>query len=105
MIARLWHGWTSVENADRYQALLENEILPGIRRIAGYRGANLFRREAGDSEVEFVTITYFENLDAIHAFAGDDGEACVVPPPARALLARFDERAVHYAAVWKFEDR
>jgi heme-degrading monooxygenase HmoA len=95
MIGRLWHGWTTHENADAYEALLRREVLPGIHRVPGYHGAYLLRRDAGP-EVEFVTMTLFESWDAVREFAGADFEAAVVPPAARALLARFDARSVHY---------
>jgi len=36
------------------------------------------------------------SLDALRAFAGDDYEIAVIPPEARALLARFEETAIHY---------
>ena len=95
MIGRLWHGWTTHENADAYEALLRREVLPGIHRVPGYHGAYLLRRDAGQ-EVEFVTMTLFETWDAVREFAGVDFEASVVPPAARALLSRFDARSVHY---------
>jgi hypothetical protein len=97
MIARIWHGWTSPANADAYEALLQREIVPGIqqRQIAGFRRIQLLRRPVGD-EVEFVTIMWFDSLEAIRVFAGEDYEAAVVPPEARALLAHFDARSQHY---------
>lgn len=95
MIGRLWHGWTTRADAPAYEALLRSEVLPGIHRIRGYKGAYLFRRDQGE-EVEFVTLTLFESMDAVRAFAGEDFEKAVVPPEARKLLARFDERSVHY---------
>ena len=97
MIGRIWHGYTTPANADAYEALLKSEILVGIqsRRIAGYRGMRLLRRDIG-TEVEFVTIMWFDSLDAVRAFAGDDYAAAVVPSSARALLSRFDERSQHY---------
>jgi heme-degrading monooxygenase HmoA len=95
VIGRIWHGWTAPENADAYEALLRSEVLPGIDRIDGFRGAHLLRRDAGD-EVEFVTLTVFDSLEAVRAFAGEDYEVAVVPPEARRLLARFDERSEHY---------
>jgi heme-degrading monooxygenase HmoA len=98
MISRLWHGSTTRENADAYEQLLRSEILPGIRRVAGFLGAYVLRRDVEDG-VEFVTMTMFESLDAVRAFAGEDYEAAVVPPHARALLARFDERSAHYETV------
>ena len=97
MISRIWHGWTTPENADAYEALLKNEIFVGIgnQQIAGYRGIHLLRRDLGD-EVEFVTVMWFDSLDAVRAFAGKDYEAAVVPPKARAILKRFDARSLHY---------
>ena len=97
MISRLWHGWTTRENADAYEALLRHEIFLGIRsrRLDGFRGIHLLRRDAGP-EVEFVTIMWFDSLDAVRSFAGEDYEVAVVPPKARALLARFDPRSQHY---------
>jgi heme-degrading monooxygenase HmoA len=95
VIARVWHGWTRPENAHAYEELLREEIFPGIRRIEGFRGADLLRAD-GEGEVEFVTVTLFDSLGAVRAFAGEDYEAAVVPPEARRLLERFDERSRHY---------
>ncbi len=97
MICRIWHGWTTPSNADAYERLLRDEILVGIgeRQLAGFRGIQLLRRPA-DPEVEFVTMMWFATLDAVRAFAGEDYERAVVPPEARALLARFDARSLHY---------
>jgi heme-degrading monooxygenase HmoA len=97
MVSRIWHGYTTLENADAYEALLKSEIFVGIknRNIAGYQGIQLFRRNVGD-EIEFITIMWFDSLDSVKAFAGEDYEAAVVPPQARALLKRFDARSQHY---------
>jgi heme-degrading monooxygenase HmoA len=98
MIGRLWHGWARPEHADAYERLLRAEVLPGIHRIDGHRGAFLLRREHGD-RIEFVTLTLWETLDAVRAFAGDDYEAAVVPPEARALLDEFEERSAHFEVL------
>jgi heme-degrading monooxygenase HmoA len=97
MISRIWHGWTTHANADAYEALLKSEIFTGIknRQIAGYRGIHLFRRNF-DKEVEFVTVMWFDSIEAVRAFAGEDYEVAVVPPKAKALLSRFDARSQHY---------
>ena len=97
MIGRIWHGWTTPGNADRYEALLKEEIFAGIqeRRIRGFKGIQLLRRKVGE-EVEFVTIMVFDSLDAVREFAGGDYEAAVVPEKARAVLSHFDERSRHY---------
>ncbi len=98
MISRVWHGWTTRGNADAYQAHLEADVLPGIHRVRGYRGAYLLRRDAGE-EVEFVTITLFDDMDAVRAFAGEDYERAVIHPVAGKLLSHYDERSVHYETV------
>jgi antibiotic biosynthesis monooxygenase (ABM) superfamily enzyme len=97
MVLRIWHGWTTPANADAYETLLKEEIFVSIggRKIPGYRGIRLLRRAMG-SEVEFVTIMMFDDLKAVRQFAGQEYEAAVVPPKARALLARFDQRSQHY---------
>ena len=98
MIGRIWHGWTSPGNADTYERLLKEEIFPGIaaKRVSGYRGIQLFRRPIEDDEVEFITIMWFDSFEAVTQFAGEDYERAYVPPAAREVLARFDERSQHY---------
>lgn len=100
MISRVWYGWTTHENAAAYQSLLEKEILPGIanRHIDGYRGAHLLRREL-EGEVEFVTILWFDSIEAVRAFAGEAYETAVVPQSARSLLSRFDVGSAHYQTL------
>lgn len=97
MIVRIWRGWTTADGAEAYEQLLQSTIFPGIRArgIAGLRRMELLRRETG-AEVEFMTLLWFDNLDAVRAFAGDDYTRAVVPATAQALLARYDERAAHF---------
>ena len=97
MICRIWHGWTTQDNADAYESLLKTEIFVGImdRKIPGFQRIQFLRRNASP-EVEFVTIMWFDSIDSVRIFAGDDYEAAVVPPAARALLSRFDGRSQHY---------
>jgi heme-degrading monooxygenase HmoA len=98
VIARLWHGWTAPEIADAYEEFLRTKMFPSIHRVPGYLGADLLRGENGD-EIAFVTITRFESLESVRAFAGEDYEQAVVEPEARALLSRFDARSEHYEVV------
>ena len=100
MISRIWHGWTHHENADAYERLLRSEIFTGIakRSIQGYRGIHLLRRNTGEG-VEFVTIMWFDSMEAVRAFAGEDYEGAVVPPKARQLLSKFDSRSAHYEVI------
>jgi heme-degrading monooxygenase HmoA len=98
MVLRIWRGWTTPANADAYERIVSTQVLPGIaaREVPGYHGAFLLRRPTAAGEVEFMTIMHFDSLDAVRAFAGADHEAAYVPPAARAVLKRFDERSAHY---------
>jgi len=102
MISRIWHGYTTKANADAYEDLLKKEIFTGInkRNIKGYKGIELLRRDHR-KEVEFITIMWFDSLEAVRDFAGDDYEQAVVPSAARALLLRFDARSQHYEVKHK----
>jgi hypothetical protein len=102
MIVRIWHGWTSGDNADAYQQLLDTTIMPTIiaRGIPGLRGVDLLRRHDHDhAEVEFLTIMTFDDWAAVESFAGPARTAAVVPASARQVLARFDQHAQHYGLV------
>ena len=100
MICRVWRGWTTLDNAGAYDAIVRGEVIPGIeaRHIAGFRQIDLMRRDLA-SEVEFTTLMWFDNIAAIKAFVSEDHEAAHVPPAARAVLSRFDERVVHFEVL------
>ena len=93
MICRVWRGWTSPENADAYERIVRGEVIPGHRgtsKFPGFRHIDLMRRDLG-GEIEFQTLMWFDDLDAIKAFMGEDYTASHVPPAAHAVLSRFDQ--------------
>ena len=100
MIKRIWHGYTTPENADAYERLLDTVVFPGIeaKRIPGYRTIELLRRTVGD-EVEFTTVMSFDSLENVIAFQGADYEAAYVPDTARKILKRWDARSTHHEQV------
>jgi antibiotic biosynthesis monooxygenase (ABM) superfamily enzyme len=95
MITRLWRGWTRAEDAEAYRRFLIEELFPSMRAIAGFDSADVLTRDDGD-EVAFVTLTRFDSLAAIEAFAGAGYEAPVLEPRALELLSRWDEKAQHF---------
>ena len=97
MICRIWHGYTSFENADAYENLLKEEIILGIRdrKIEGFREMQVLRRTL-ENEVEFITVMWFASIESVKQFAGEDYEAAVVPQKAREVLSHFDDRSQHY---------
>jgi hypothetical protein len=100
VICRRWRGWTTHENSGAYERIVRGEVIPAIeaRRIPGFRHIDLMRRELGD-EVEFQTLMWFDSLDAIKAFIGEDYAVSHVPATAQAVLKRFDERAAHFEVL------
>jgi len=101
MIARIWHGYTTKENADQYENLLKEEVFISIeqKNIRGYKGIRLLRRELAD-ETEFTTIMQFECMDDVKQFVGEDYEKAYVPAKARQILKRFDPKSVHCQIIY-----
>jgi heme-degrading monooxygenase HmoA len=95
MIARVWKGWTSPEQADAYERLLREVVYPELQSLPGYQGGYILRQD-GKEETEFVTVNLFESLEAVRAFAGADYESPVFEPEARRLLSKVEPIARHY---------
>jgi heme-degrading monooxygenase HmoA len=98
MICRLWRGWTALSHADAYEAYLINELFPRVERELrerGYRGYHLLRTNR-DAEAEFVTMLWFESLEAVKSFAGENLDVPVISTKAKGLLSRFADRCEHY---------
>ena len=96
-VCRLWRGWTTPENAAAYERIVRGEVIPEIeaRRIPGFRHIDLMKRDLA-GEIEFQTLMWFDSVDAIRAFMGEDYDVSHVPAAAQAVLSRFDERAAHF---------
>jgi heme-degrading monooxygenase HmoA len=99
MVTRMWRGWTAAGDADAYERFLRTELFPAVAQLPGFHGARILRRPVEHEEEEFVTLTTFESLQAVRAFAGDDFESPVIEPEAERLLSRYERRAVHYETV------
>jgi heme-degrading monooxygenase HmoA len=96
-IKRIWHGWTTPENAEAYWKVLRGTVIPGIeaKGIRGYRGFEVLRRDHED-EVEFVTMITFDSLQSVIDFQGKDYARAYVPDAAQAVLSRWDPTCAHY---------
>lgn len=100
MITRMWRGWAPADRAHEYERHYRSEVLSVLRRVAGFKGARLLRRTTGD-ETEFVSLTLFDDLGAVRAFAGPDYETAVVADDAREVLTRFDDHVSHYETAFE----
>jgi len=98
MIARFWTAKTSQAQAPVYTDHLKNNVLATLREVDGYVGAKLLEREA-DGGIEIVVITFWQSLDSVRKFAGDDIERAVVSDEIAPLLLYYDQRVRHYGVV------
>ncbi|QFT33506.1 hypothetical protein FIV00_23645 [Labrenzia sp. THAF82] len=97
MIKRIWHGWTTPDNAEAYYEILTSVVIPGIeaKSIPGYLGIEVLQRDL-ETEIEFITVMSFRSRNNIIAFLGQDYERSYVPDAARTVLKRWDQTAQHY---------
>jgi heme-degrading monooxygenase HmoA len=100
MIVRTWSATATSEGAGNYSSYFAGTLLPQLRTLPGFEGAYLLRRDLGeDGTVELTTHTFWESLEAIRAFAGDDIARSIVEPEAQAMLASFNPTAAHRTVV------
>jgi heme-degrading monooxygenase HmoA len=98
MIARTWRGWTKVEAADEYVGYLHETGLKEYRETPGNRGAWLLRRIAGD-RAEFVTLTFWDDMEAVKRFAGDEPERAVYYPEDERFLVDREDTVSHFEVI------
>lgn len=98
MIARFWSARATPSGARSYADHLKTHVLPAVRKVDGYAGAQLLTRRTSEA-VEIVVITWWRSLDTIRGFAGADIEEAVVADEAVSLLSQFDARVRHYELV------
>lgn len=98
MIARMWRGSALPEKAGEYEKHLEMSVLPELRQIEGFQEVYLLRQDAAEA-VEFIVITLWESMEAIHKFAGENAEVAVVAPAAQPLFREYDSTVRHFEVV------
>ena len=96
LTVRTWSARADAEGAGSYTRYFTGTLLPELRKLPGFEGAYLLRRDLdGDGTVELTAHTFWESPEAIRAFAGNDITAAIVEPEARAMLLDFDRTATH----------
>jgi heme-degrading monooxygenase HmoA len=98
MIIREWRGRASASKAEAYPRHFREQVVPELRRVAGFIGAYLSRRKL-DDRVEFLVLTRWQSMESIRAFAGTNFGRAVVEPGAVAALTEFDHAVQHYEVI------
>jgi len=96
MICRMWKGWTSVDNADKYSSLFQDKIVSRVTNgVSGFKGVNLLRKDHVD-EVEFTTVFWFDSIESVIQFAGENYSQAVIPEEIKSLMLRYDDVVQHH---------
>ena len=88
-ITRTWHGRTRAEHSDDYLEFLERTGVPDYERIDGNLSIKILRRIEGDV-CHFWTVTEWDSIDSIKAFAGEDLEKAKYYPEDKEYLLEFE---------------
>lgn len=98
MIARIWRGWTKSSDADRYLEYILETGAKEYRETPGNRGAYVLRRQVGD-RAEFLTLSFWDSLEAVKGFAGQDVERAVFYPADDKFLVDRERTVAHFEVI------
>jgi heme-degrading monooxygenase HmoA len=99
MIARIWHGITPASKADEYVEFLQQSGVRDYQATEGNRGVHLLRRIEGD-QAHFLILTFWDSVESIKRFAGEDYEKARYYPEDEEYLVEFEETVTHYERVF-----
>ena len=95
MIARIWHGKTQAADFEAYTAFMRSTAIPDYRKTDGFQRLTFLRRLDGDV-AHFTLITFWEDMDSIKKFAGNEPETAKYYPEDTDYLLDFEEKVTHY---------
>ena len=95
MIARLWHGRVPTARKAAYRAFLNARAIPDYQSTPGNQSVFILERDEGPV-THFMTLTFWEDLDAIRRFAGDPVETAKYYPEDRDFLLEFEPTVTHW---------
>ena len=98
MIVRMWHGRVPTSKAQTYRELLKKQAIPDYQSVAGNINVYILERPEGDV-THFITMTFWENLEVIKGFAGDNVEVAKYYPEDKEFLLEFEPTVAHYEVV------
>jgi heme-degrading monooxygenase HmoA len=102
MIARIWHGITPKSKADEYVEFLNQTGMKDYRATEGNLSVHVFRRIEGE-QAHFLTLTFWDSVESIKKFAGEDFEKARYYPEDKSFLLEFEEKVAHYEVLFSAE--
>ena len=100
MIARMWHGRVPTPKARAYREFVNGRAVPDYRSVKGNISVHILERLDGDV-THFITLTFWEGLESIKGFAGQDINIAKYYPEDKDFLLEFEPTVVHYEVVGK----
>jgi heme-degrading monooxygenase HmoA len=97
MIARLWRGWVATDRAPEYVDYIKRTGIAEYLQTPGNLGAQMWARDLENGRTEILTLSWWESLEAIRGFAGDDIEQAVFYPEDEEFLLDKETTVLHYA--------
>ena len=100
MIARMWHGKVPTAKAKAYREFLNQRAIPDYQATAGNQGVYILEQTEGEI-THFVTLSFWENIEVIKGFAGEDADVAKYYEEDRYFLLEFEPKVLHYEVVGK----
>lgn len=97
MIVRIWHGRTRTANADAYRQFVIETGIPDYKSAKGNLGAEIWQKEEG-AVSHIWTISWWDSLESVRGFAGDDIEKAKYYPGDENFLLEFEPTVIHCKA-------
>jgi heme-degrading monooxygenase HmoA len=98
MIARIWHGVVEMGKAEKFLDHLKHTGLTDYKATEGNRGVYVLRRVEGN-RAHFLLITFWDSIEAIRRFAGEDAERARYYPAGEEYLLEKEQCATHYEVL------
>ena len=102
MIVRMWHGRVPTTKAKAYREFTNRTAIPDYQSVPGNISVHILERLEGDV-THFITLTFWNNLESIRAFAGEDVGRAKYYPQDKDYLLEFEPTVVHYEVVGQSE--
>lgn len=95
----MWRGWVASDRTAEYVDYINRTGMAEYRQTPGNIDAQMWTRDLGDGRTEVLTLSWWESLDAIKGFAGEDIGRAVFYPDDDDFLLDHEETVTHYTVT------
>jgi heme-degrading monooxygenase HmoA len=95
----MWRGWVHTDRVAAYVEYINGTGIVEYRQTPGNLGAQMWTRDLGDGRTEVLTLSWWESLESIRGFAGEDIETAVFYPQDDDFLIDRETTVTHHNVV------